>query len=192
LLGLALHAPAARANPMDASDMGTPTPARAPRFVRRELDRAETLLRKKLRAEPEYADLELLREPKRLLLRSPAYFWFAPDSVMLRPLNAPPTAGMLEMVTLVLQRRKELQAQVGVYTDAIGEPAANLSFSQQRASAIVAALQSRTPQTDRIAGFGGGESAALDVNGTPEGRTRNRRVEIAFGLTPPAPSTSSP
>jgi outer membrane protein OmpA-like peptidoglycan-associated protein len=186
LLGAVLNSELACASPMDSSDLGTTAPPPVPRSLRHELDRDEALLRARLRTSADYGGLELLREPRRLLLRIPARVWFAPDSVTLRSPSSAPATGIVELVTQLMRRRKQLSAQVVVYTDAIGDAAANLGVSQQRAQAIVAALQSRALQSDRIVAIGAGEASALDLNATPEGRVRNRRVEIAFDLNPPA------
>lgn len=80
-------------------------------------------------------------------------------------------------------RRIEIRGR----TDNVGPPAANDLLARQRAAAVAQYLRARHPH---LAG------AAVDVKGrgvccyateneTPEGRARNRRVEIAFERVPP-------
>jgi outer membrane protein OmpA-like peptidoglycan-associated protein len=210
LLALGLQINAVRAQPAEASagvasagvasagvaSAGVAAPAApqpSPRVIRRELDRAEALLRARLQARPEYAELELMREPQRLLLRVPVRILFEPDSTKLRDSGgAAGVAATLDLVKELLRRRARLLAQILVYTDAIGDAGANLSFSQQRAQTLLAALQSRAVGPNRLLATGAGETLALSSNSTPEGRMQNRRVEIAFGLTLPAGPAPAP
>jgi outer membrane protein OmpA-like peptidoglycan-associated protein len=189
LLAFGLPISSPKAQPADTSVAAAPAPRPSPppRVVRRELDRAEALLRARLHARPEYAEVELVREPQRLLLRIPLRVLFEPDSATLRPSSgAEAGSGILDLVKDLLRRRVRLIAQILVYSDAIGDAGANLSFSQQRAQALLAALQSPRVAPNRLIAAGAGERLALNSNSTPEGRMQNRRVEIAFGLTSPA------
>jgi outer membrane protein OmpA-like peptidoglycan-associated protein len=186
LLGLGLPSSAVQAQPAAASA------AAAPRVMRRELDRAEALLRARLHTRPEYAELELVREPQRLLLRIPVQVLFEPDSAKLRQSSGAARGfGIIELVKELLRRRARLIAQVLVYSDAIGDAGANLSFSQQRAQTVLAALQAPALGPNRLMAAGAGETFELSSNSTPEGRMLNRRVEIAFGLTLPAVPASA-
>jgi outer membrane protein OmpA-like peptidoglycan-associated protein len=189
-------APAAAASALSAP-VSAAAPDLSPRVLRHELDRAEALLRARLHARPDFAALELVREPQRLLLRIPALLLFEPDSTALRSESAPNAdagAGVLDLVGQLMRRRPRLVAQVVVYTDAIGDAGANRSFSEQRAQSLITALESppapaKPLDAARFMGLGGGETPAADSNETPAGREHNRRVEIAFGLTLPAPPT---
>jgi len=196
LLALGLPISSLLAQPADASATAASAPAApppSPRVVRRELDRAEAFLRARLHGRPEYAELELVREPQRLLLRIPVQVLFEPDSATLRPSSgAAAVSGIRELVQELLRRRSRLIAQILVYSDAIGDAGANLSFSQQRAQTLLAALQAPRVASNRLIAAGAGETLALSSNSTPEGRMQNRRVEIAFGLTLPAAPAMTP
>jgi len=165
--------------------------APVPRSLRRELDRAEAQLRSLLRGRGEDDALLVVREPRRVILRLPAQSLFKPDSATLR-------ANAIELglggAAQLLQQRRRLVAQIVVYTDDIGGADANLSFSAQRAAAILKALQSARISSARLVGVGAGEAANLAGNDSPEERTQNRRVEISFALSLaalPAPAALS-
>jgi phosphate transport system substrate-binding protein len=65
------------------------------------------------------------------------------------------------------------------FADSSGDPVANQSVAQQRANALAAALARLNIRPGRVEAFG----ADLPVadNATPEGRERNRRVEVYLG-----------
>lgn len=62
------------------------------------------------------------------------------------------------------------------FADNVGDPASNVVLSKMRASAVAAALKIRGITPGRITGFGAENPVAS--NATPEGRERNRRVEV--------------
>jgi phosphate transport system substrate-binding protein len=62
------------------------------------------------------------------------------------------------------------------FTDDVGDPASNLVLSKQRANAVADALRSRGVIPGRVTGFGSENPVAS--NSTPDGRERNRRVEV--------------
>jgi outer membrane protein OmpA-like peptidoglycan-associated protein len=65
------------------------------------------------------------------------------------------------------------------HTDSIGGAAFNQDLSVRRAAAVRAALMERYDiAAERLTAAGSGASRPLDTNETPEGRTRNRRVEL--------------
>jgi len=67
-----------------------------------------------------------------------------------------------------------------VYTDATGSETYNQQFSQQRAGVIATYLAAHGIPAHRIIARGGGESAPLPAENTPEGRDLNRRVEFSI------------
>jgi phosphate transport system substrate-binding protein len=62
------------------------------------------------------------------------------------------------------------------FADNVGDPASNIVLSKERANAVAAALRTRGITPGRITGFGSENPVAS--NATPEGRERNRRVEV--------------
>ena len=62
------------------------------------------------------------------------------------------------------------------FADNVGDPASNVVLSKERAKAVASALKTRGITPGRITGFGAENPVAS--NATPEGRERNRRVEV--------------
>jgi len=151
--------------------------------VKRELDSAETQLRRRLESLPVGNQIVMLRDDERLTLRIPARELFDPDNAQLKSQGTQvlPWAAVSD----VLRRRYRLAAQINVYTDSIGGQEANRGFTQQRALALLASLHAASVRAARVAGGGQGSSAELAGDDTPEGRDQNRRVEVVFGLPQP-------
>lgn len=152
-------------------------------LVKRELDAAERLLRRRLESLPAGDQIAMLREDDRLTLRIPVRELFDPDNAQLKPAaaKAMPWAAVAE----ALRRRSRLVAQVNVYTDSIGGQDANRAFTQQRALALLASLHAASLRAARVGGGGQGSAAELAGDDTPEGREQNRRVEVVLGLPEP-------
>lgn len=64
------------------------------------------------------------------------------------------------------------------HTDATGEPDYNVELGLQRAEAARRFLHRQGISLDRMSTISYGEDAPLAPNDTPEGRSKNRRVEI--------------
>jgi outer membrane protein OmpA-like peptidoglycan-associated protein len=144
-----------------------------------ELDRAESLLREWLNVNKDATDSAvILRDAAHVTLRIPVALVFQADSVILKQdaVTSAPLAATLRL----LKRRHALSAQVVVYTDDIGSERTNLSFSEQRAQTLSAALSHAGVSRLRLQSRGAGQTEALADNETTEGRQQNRRVEIAF------------
>jgi phosphate transport system substrate-binding protein len=62
------------------------------------------------------------------------------------------------------------------FADATGSPKANIALSKTRAKAVEKALQEEGLPVDQNTGFG--QAVPVGSNDTPEGREKNRRVEI--------------
>jgi len=101
------------------------------------------------------------------------YFAFA--SATIRPESDP----VLLEIADVLRAHPAWTLQVDGHTDGIGHADANLDLSKRRSAAVKTALvqrygiAARQLQTD-----GHGAAQPKDSNDTPEGRARNRRVEL--------------
>jgi len=101
------------------------------------------------------------------------YFEFA--SARLRPES---DAAIAE-ATSVLRRHPGWRVRLEGHTDAIGTADANLALSRARASAVRQAILDRLGAgADRVEAAGFGQTRPRESNSTPEGRARNRRVEI--------------
>jgi outer membrane protein OmpA-like peptidoglycan-associated protein len=70
--------------------------------------------------------------------------------------------------------------QIVGHTDDVGSDAYNVRLSRQRAQAVVSYLSDRFGiDKDRLEAVGLGECSPIRDNSTEEGRSKNRRVEIA-------------
>ncbi|HET7745898.1 MAG TPA: OmpA family protein [Vicinamibacteria bacterium] len=64
------------------------------------------------------------------------------------------------------------------HTDSVGQKAANLALSEQRAAAVVAWLSARGIDKARLVARGLGDTKPVADNATEDGRAKNRRVEL--------------
>jgi outer membrane protein OmpA-like peptidoglycan-associated protein len=86
---------------------------------------------------------------------------------------------ILQEIADMLSRNPDWTLSIGGHTDNVGGAAYNLDLSDRRAAAVKQALVTRFkigPERLQTAGYG--LSAPKDTNETPEGRARNRRVEL--------------
>jgi outer membrane protein OmpA-like peptidoglycan-associated protein len=92
-----------------------------------------------------------------------------------------PGAGpTLDRVAQFLRENAQTRVLIEGYTDSRGSADYNQDLSRRRAAAVSAALEIRGAGPGRITMAGRGESLPVASNDTPEGRQRNRRVEIVF------------
>jgi outer membrane protein OmpA-like peptidoglycan-associated protein len=84
----------------------------------------------------------------------------------------------LDMCLSFLAGHETVEIEIVGHTDNLGAAAANLQLSENRAMSVAAYLlrAGLPPDRVRVSGVGGAEPAA--DNETPEGRRKNRRVEI--------------
>jgi outer membrane protein OmpA-like peptidoglycan-associated protein len=66
--------------------------------------------------------------------------------------------------------------EIGGHTDSTGDPAANLTLSQQRAEAVRDTLVGMGVPADFLRAKGYGDTKPIASNDTPEGRFQNRRI----------------
>src|SRR6476661_394477 len=85
----------------------------------------------------------------------------------------------LQDIVTVLRRHPDWKLAIEGHTDSIASDRFNLELSQRRAAAVKTALTGRFAISGaRLTTAGYGESRPMDRNDTPEGRARNRRVEL--------------
>ena len=84
----------------------------------------------------------------------------------------------LDTVSASLQQYPDSLIDVYGHTDSSGSDAYNQTLSERRAQAVANYMTSRGVNSARIRWQGFGETAPIADNATPEGRARNRRVEI--------------
>ncbi|MDI6807644.1 MAG: OmpA family protein [Candidatus Eisenbacteria bacterium] len=80
-----------------------------------------------------------------------------------------------------MNNNSAIKVEIQGHTDDRGIAAANMKLSEERANAVMKALVEKfgVPQ-DRISARGYGQTKPVETNKTPEGRTRNRRVEAVI------------
>lgn len=86
----------------------------------------------------------------------------------------------LDRLARTLAEHPSARIRVEGHSDALGPPAANEALSRERAAAVKAALVSRGIDAARVEVSGRGESEPVASNADPEGRMRNRRIEIVI------------
>jgi hypothetical protein len=86
---------------------------------------------------------------------------------------------VLQEIAGVLEKNPDWHLRIDGHTDNVGGDAANLDLSRRRAAAVKDALVQRYGiDASRLTTGGYGASSPKDRNDTPEGRARNRRVEL--------------
>jgi outer membrane protein OmpA-like peptidoglycan-associated protein len=86
---------------------------------------------------------------------------------------------ILEEIADVLRRNPEWTLGIRGHTDSVGGDAYNLDLSRRRTEAVRQALVQRFGiSAAQLTTAGYGAAAPKDTNDTPEGRARNRRVEL--------------
>jgi len=91
-----------------------------------------------------------------------------------------PAQANLENLAAILQKYPDTDILIEGHTDATGSDEFNLTLSQQRAQAVANQLAGLQVSTTRFTIMGYGESQPIADNATTEGRSQNRRVELAI------------
>ncbi len=89
----------------------------------------------------------------------------------------------LDSVTEIMKSNSSLKVSIEGYTDDINTSDLNQMLSKERAIAVKTALIQRGIDAARIDAEGFGEARPIASNDTPQGRMKNRRVEIIFPQT---------
>ncbi len=101
------------------------------------------------------------------------YFKF--NKADIRPVSEP----VLNEIAAILKKNPDWKLTIVGHTDNVGSDAANLDLSRRRAQSVKAALVGRYAiDGNRLTTGGFGASQPQAKNDTPEGRARNRRVEL--------------
>ena len=99
---------------------------------------------------------------------------FITDSAQLTP----ESKEILDKVVASLQDWPEVDVEVAGYTDSVAGPEYNEGLSQHRAETVRDYLVSKGVASSRLSAKGYGEKHPIATNKTPEGRAKNRRVEL--------------
>ncbi len=81
----------------------------------------------------------------------------------------------------IMDKNPDVKVTITGHTDNVGSAAANMKLSQNRANNIKKMLVEKGIPANRIAAIGKGETEPAESNATPEGRAKNRRIEITIG-----------
>ncbi|HET8624547.1 MAG TPA: OmpA family protein [Gemmatimonadales bacterium] len=109
------------------------------------------------------------------------YFEF--DSDVLNPASGP----WIRSIAELLRRHPDWAITIEGHTDSVGSARYNLDLSARRAAALARSLTSQHGiVAARLGTRGFGPDRPLESNATPEGRARNRRVELVRPCDRPA------
>jgi outer membrane protein OmpA-like peptidoglycan-associated protein len=102
------------------------------------------------------------------------YINFDFDKAIIKPESKPTVNEVIRM----MKQSPDLKLSINGYTDNVGTHEYNVKLSQARAAAVVDALAKAGIAADRLSSAGFGDSNPIDDNNKPEGRAKNRRVEL--------------
>lgn len=122
----------------------------------------------------EIPDNRIAHLPEGLRASLPAADGFASGQAEIRP----PLAALLQRVVPVFQRHAWAGIRIVGHTDGQGSEMRNLDLSFRRAEAVVEYLRQQGIEFGRLSADGRGEADPIADNAKPEGRARNRRIEI--------------
>jgi len=86
----------------------------------------------------------------------------------------------LDRLADLLLKKPDWKLQLSGHTDNVGQPASNMTLSKNRTLAVQSYLVKKGVTADRIKSEWYGQTRPIAPNTTPEGRQKNRRVEIAI------------
>lgn len=135
-----------------------------------ELDKQEAELRQEL----DNSAITIVNAGDRLIVTFPNDLTFATASAAITPLMRSDLATVADS----LQRYPGSIVRVIGHTDSDGSADYNQGLSERRANAVADAIQAGGVPYSRLAVVGRGENDPVASNLTPEGKARNRRVEI--------------
>lgn len=91
----------------------------------------------------------------------------------------PESGPVIAEIAKLLTQDTGLKIHVVGHTDNVGGISSNLQLSQARAEAVKKMLVEKYKiQAGRLGTFGAGQFCPVDTNASPEGRAKNRRVEL--------------
>ena len=86
----------------------------------------------------------------------------------------------LDKIADILNRYGKTQLVIVGHTDSTGSDQHNQVLSEKRAGAVAQYFLTRNVIPQRLSAYGKGKSEPIASNATPEGRQRNRRVDITI------------
>jgi len=113
--------------------------------------------------------------------RVDAATWFNFDRLLFETGSAqlkPESREQLRNVAEIMKAYPNVKVKIGGYTDNVGDPAANLKLSQDRATNVMNELVVLGIASDRLGSEGYGETNPVADNATDAGRQQNRRIAL--------------
>ena len=92
----------------------------------------------------------------------------------------PESFAVIQEIAAMLQEHPELRVRIEGHTDDEGDPATNMTLSESRANAVQTMLIGLGVDASRLEAAGLGQTQPVADNGTAEGRSQNRRVELVM------------
>lgn len=129
----------------------------------------------KLASQLQHTQVEVVEKGHQLVLILPSEISFPPGGSKLNPSVYPL---LIKIADILIKDYPKATIKVIGYTDTSGSSQHNRSLSITRARAIAGYLRYRGIERDCIDAAGFGENNPIAPNSTPEGRAKNRRVEI--------------
>lgn len=93
----------------------------------------------------------------------------------------PDSESLLNEIVKMMQENTDLKLSIEGHTDNVGAAAANQALSEKRAQSVVTSLIAHGIASARLKSKGWGQTKPVVDNGTEEGRSKNRRVELVKG-----------
>ena len=131
---------------------------------------------KDLRAQLETRGVYVTRSGDNIILNLPSDLTFASGSADIAGSFLP----VLDDVATILNQYPSTYIDVVGHADSSGNAASNMTLSERRANATAGYLVARKVKAERIYIAGLGDTQPIATNATPEGRAKNRRVEITL------------
>jgi outer membrane protein OmpA-like peptidoglycan-associated protein len=136
------------------------------------MDRQEAKLRQQL----EGTGVSVTRQGDNLILNMPGDVTFEVNQSDIKP----QFFDVLNSVVLVLKEFEKTSIHVVGYTDSTGSFEYNIKLSEKRADSVAAYFKAQGVHPARLFTQGKGPRDPVASNDTPEGRARNRRVELTL------------
>lgn len=86
----------------------------------------------------------------------------------------------VDQLAVILNKYKETKILIEGLTDSTGSEKINMALSEKRAASVSRELKSKAVVGSRVTTNRYGEAQPVADNGTIDGRTANRRVEVAI------------
>ncbi|MGB3132142.1 MAG: OmpA family protein [Saprospiraceae bacterium] len=84
----------------------------------------------------------------------------------------------LKVISNTFAKYPNLKVEISGHSDNVGNPASNLSLSQERANSVKTYLTANGAQSGNLTSIGFGQNKPIADNSTEEGRGKNRRIEF--------------